>query len=162
KARQGGATRMGMVRIVITILVAFGVALAAGEATLAQTYPNRPIRIVVPYPAGGPTDVVARLVGGKMSAMLGQPVIVDNRTVGAKVVSTSEPDGYTLLMSQVGALTISPSIYKLPDSEVTKVFAPVALVTVSPQLLCITPSLPVKSLAEFIAYAKANPGKVNF
>ena len=137
---------MGIVRVVITIMVALGLALTAGDAALAQTFPNRPIRIVVPYPAGGPTDVLARLVGSKMSSMLGQPVIVDNRpggaggTVGAKAVSTSEPDGYTLLMSQVGALTISPSIYKLPDSEVIKVFAPVALVAVSPQLLCITPS----------------------
>jgi tripartite-type tricarboxylate transporter receptor subunit TctC len=159
---------MGIVRVVIAIMVAFGLTLTADDATFAQTLPNRPIRIVVPYPAGGPTDVLARLVGSKMSSMLGQPVIVDNRpggaggTVGAKAVSTSEPDGYTLLMSQVGALTISPSIYKLPDSEVIKVFAPVALVAVSPQLLCITPSLPVKTFAEFVAYAKANPGKVNF
>ena len=158
---------MGAVRV-ITIIVALAMSLAAGAGVSAQTYPNRPIRIVVPYPAGGPTDVLARLVGAKLSMMLGQPIIVDNRpggaggTVGAKVVSTSEPDGYTLLMSQVGALTISPSIYKLPDSEVAKVFAPVALVAVSPQLLCITPSLPVKTLAELVAYAKANPGKVNF
>ena len=78
------------------------------------------------------------------------------------MVSSAEPDGYTLLMSQVGALTISPSIYKRPDASVAKAFAPVALVAVSPQLLCVTPSLPVKSVAELIAYAKANPGKVNF
>jgi tripartite-type tricarboxylate transporter receptor subunit TctC len=140
-------------------------ALAATSAP-AETFPSRPIRLVVPYPAGGPTDVLARLVGGKLSAMLGQSVIVENRpggaggTVGAKAVSSSEPDGYTLLISQVGALTISPSIYQAGD--VSKAFAPVALVAVSPQLLTVTPSLPVASVAELVAFAKINPGKVNF
>src|SRR3979409_2752130 len=100
--------------------------------------------------------------------MFGQSVIVESRpggaggTVGAKAVASADPDGYTLLISQVGALTISPSIYKSVDYELSKAFAPVALVAVSPQLLCVSPTLPVKSVAELLAYAKANPGKVNF
>ena len=159
---------MGAARAWITLIIVATVALVSSAPAPAETFPSRPIRIIVPYPAGGPTDVLARLIGAKMSAMLGQAMIVENKpggaggTVGAKVVSTSEPDGYTLLISQVGALTISPTIYKIPDTEVAKVFAPVALVAVSPQLLCVTPSLPATSLAELIAYAKANPGKVNF
>ncbi|HEU5277062.1 MAG TPA: tripartite tricarboxylate transporter substrate binding protein [Xanthobacteraceae bacterium] len=159
---------MGVARVLVTIILVLGVVFGAGAVSSAQTYPSRPIHLIVPYPAGGPTDVLARLVGGKLSAMLGQPVVVEDRpggaggTVGAKAVATAEPDGYTLLISQVGALTISPSIYRVPDLAGAKAFAPVALVAVSPQLLCVTPSLPVKSLPELIAYAKANPGKVNF
>jgi tripartite-type tricarboxylate transporter receptor subunit TctC len=112
--------------------------------------------------------VLARLVADRLSPPLGQPIIVENRpggaggTVGAKVVSGAEPDGYTLLISQVGALTISPSIYQGADADIAKSFAPVALVAVSPQILAVTPSLPVTSVAELIAYAKQHPGKVNF
>jgi tripartite-type tricarboxylate transporter receptor subunit TctC len=159
---------MAAVRVVFSLALAAGMALTAPGGAPAETFPSRPIRIIVPYPAGGPTDVLARLVGGKLSALFGQSVIVENRpggaggTVGAKAVSSSEPDGYTLLISQVGALTISPSIYQVANSEVSKAFAPVALVAVGPQLLTVTPSLPVTSVAELVAFAKANPGKVNF
>ena len=155
-------------RLMLCLVVATGIGLSNAGDARAQTYPNHALKIVVPYPAGGPTDVLARLVAEKLSSMFGQSVIVESRpggaggTVGAKAVASADPDGYTLLISQVGALTISPSIYKSVDYELSKAFAPVALVAVSPQLLCVSPTLPVKSVAELLAYAKANPGKVNF
>ena len=155
-------------RLTLCLIVATGIWLSEDGRAPAQTYPNHALRIVVPYPAGGPTDVLARLVAEKLSSMFGQSVIVESRpggaggTVGAKAVASADPDGYTLLISQVGALTISPSIYKSADYELSKAFAAVALVAVSPQLLCVSPTLPVRSVAELIAYARANPGKVNF
>ena len=159
---------MAAARVLLSVIVAAGIGLAGADRLQAQAFPTRQIKIIVPYPAGGPTDVLARLVADKLSAALGQSIIVEDRpggaggTVGAKVVSSAEPDGYTLLISQVGALTISPSIYQGPGADVSKAFAPVALVAVSPQLLTVTPSLPVRSVAELIGYAKANPGKVTF
>ncbi len=156
-------------RVFLSAILAVAIGLCAVAPLSAQeAWPTRPIKIVVPYPAGGPTDVLARLVADRLSPPLGQPIIVENRpggaggTVGAKVVSGAEPDGYTLLISQVGALTISPSIYQGADADIAKSFAPVALVAVSPQILAVTPSLPATSLAELIAYAKQHPGKVNF
>ncbi len=162
------AVRVSFAATLTAMIALCGLASLWAQNASAQAWPTRPLRIVVPYPAGGPTDVLARLVADRMSPLLGQPVIVENRpggaggTVGAKVVSSAEPDGYTLLISQVGALTISPSIYQGADADVLKAFAPVALVAVSPQILAVTPSLPVTSLAELIAYAKQHPGKVNF
>ena len=159
---------MAGARIFMSAILAIALGLCGADRALAQaeTWPTRPIKIVVPYPAGGPTDVLARLVSDRMSPLVGASIIVENRpggaggTVGAKFVSSAEPDGYTLLISQVGALTISPSIYQTPEPD--KTFAPVALVAVSPQLMAVTPSFPATSLGEFIAYAKAHPGKVNF
>jgi tripartite-type tricarboxylate transporter receptor subunit TctC len=160
---------MAAARVFLSAILAVAIGLCAVARLSAQeAWPTRPIKIVVPYPAGGPTDVLARLVADRLSPPLGQPIIVENRpggaggTVGAKVVSGAEPDGYTLLISQVGALTISPSIYQGADADIAKSFAPVALVAVSPQILAVTPSLPVTSVAELIAYAKQHPGKVNF
>jgi tripartite-type tricarboxylate transporter receptor subunit TctC len=162
---------MAATRVFISAILAVAIGLCGVARVSAQAsppWPTHPIKIVVPYPAGGPTDVLARLVADRLSPLLGQSIIVENRpggaggTVGAKVVSSAEPDGYTLLISQVGALTISPSIYQGPDADVSKAFAPVALVAVSPQILAVTPSLPVTSVAELIAYAKASPGKINF
>jgi tripartite-type tricarboxylate transporter receptor subunit TctC len=152
-------------RVLLSLVLAAGIGFSDNDCARAQAYPTHPIRIVVPYPAGGPTDVLARLVADKLSSMFGQNVIVESRpggaggTVGAKAVASADPDGYTLLISQVGALTISPSIY---NYDLSKAFTPVALVAVSPQLLTVTPSLPVRSVAELVAYARANPGKVNF
>jgi tripartite-type tricarboxylate transporter receptor subunit TctC len=136
-------------------------------ATAAQTYPNRPIRLIVPYPAGGPTDVVARILANSLSEKLHQSVVVENRpggaagTVGGRVVVSAEPDGYTLLLSQIGSLTIAPSLYKL-DYDPLRDLAPVAIVAVTPEILTVNPAVPANSLAEFLAYAKANPGKLNF
>ena len=140
-------------------------ALAFGAA--AQTYPSKPIRIVVPFPAGGTTDVLARAVAQKLTESLGQAAVVDNRpgaggNIGAELVAKAPPDGYTLLMGTVGTHAINPSLYpKMPYDHV-KDFVPVILVAGVPNVLVINPSLPVNSVQELIAYAKANPGKLNF
>jgi tripartite-type tricarboxylate transporter receptor subunit TctC len=154
-------------RAIMCSLAAAGVVLMAGEA-VAQGYPNRTIKIVVPFPPGGPTDVTARLVADRLQARFGQSVIVESRPggaggmVGAKSVAASEPDGYTLLFGLIGTLTITPAIYKNSGYDPVKNFAPVAKVGTNTVLLATHPSLPVKSLAELIAYAKANPGKVSY
>lgn len=133
----------------------------------AQDYPTRPIRLIVPYPPGGPTDVVARILAGSLSANLQQSVVVENRpggaagTVGGRLVASADPDGYTLLLSQAGSLTIAPSLYTL-DYDPLKAFAPIGIAAESPEILTVNPSVPARSLADFLAYAKSNPGKLNF
>jgi len=140
-------------------------ALAIGAS--AQPYPTKPIRLVVPFPAGGTTDVLARAAAQKLTETLGQPVVVDNRpgaggNIGAELVAKSPPDGYTLLMGTVGTHAINPSLYpKMPYDHVRD-FVPVILVAGVPNVLVINPALPVNSVQELIAYAKANPGKLNF
>ncbi len=142
--------------------------LAVGVGTaLAQAYPNRSIRIVVPFAAGaGVLDIMARLVGQHLGASLGQQVVIDNRPgaggiVGAEVVAKAEPDGYTLLMGNT-ALVVSPYLYaKLPFEPLAD-FVPVTLVNSAPLLLVVHPSVPVQSVKELIAYAKARPGQLNY
>jgi tripartite-type tricarboxylate transporter receptor subunit TctC len=133
----------------------------------AQTYPTKPIRLVVPFPPGGATDILARDVAQKLTEAWGQSVIVDNRpgaggNIGSELVAKSAPDGYTLEMGTVGTHAINASLYaKMPYDHV-KDFVPVILVAGVPNVLVVTPSLPANSVAELIAYAKANPGKLNF
>lgn len=140
---------------------------ALSMPAVAQDYPTRPIRLIVPYPPGGPTDVVARILAGALAAKLKQSVVVESRpggaagTVGGRVVATAGPDGYTLLLSQAGSLTIAPSLYQL-DYDPLKAFAPIGIAAQSPEILTVNPSVPARSLAEFVAFAKANPGKLNF
>jgi tripartite-type tricarboxylate transporter receptor subunit TctC len=147
----------------LAVIFCVGVPLAVA----AEDFPTRPIRLVVPYPPGGPTDVVARIVATAMSAKLGQPMVVENRpggaagTVGGRYVASADPDGYTLVMSQVGSLTIAPFLYKL-DYDPMKDFAPIGIVAETPEILTINPSLPAMTVAEFVAYAKSIPGKLNF
>jgi tripartite-type tricarboxylate transporter receptor subunit TctC len=148
-----------------TMLVA-AIAAFAGAAG-AQTYPNKPIRIIVPFTAGGTSDILARALGPHISAAWGQPVIVENRTgangnVGADFVAKSAPDGYTMLLSDVGALAINPSVYASMPFDPVKDFSPIVMVSYSPHVLAVHPSVPVSSVQELIAYAKANPGKMNF
>ncbi len=133
----------------------------------AQAFPDRPIRLVVPSTAGGPPDVMARLLSDKMAAILGQPVIVENRSVGAggtigsKSVATAEPDGYTLLMGSTSTLLIAPSIYKNVGYH-AGTFAPVARVADSTEVLAVHPSVPASSVAELIALAKSRPDALNY
>jgi tripartite-type tricarboxylate transporter receptor subunit TctC len=148
--------------------VAAMAALALSTATHSQTtFPNKPVRIVVPFPAGGTTDILARAAAQKLSETWAQPVIVDNRpgaggNIGAELVAKAPPDGYTLLMGTVGTHAINSSLYpKMPYDHV-KDFVPVILVAGVPNALVVHPSLPVNSVQELIAYAKANPGKLNF
>ena len=141
-------------------------ALVAAWAS-AQTYPVKPIRIVVPFPPGGATDILARDVAQKLSEAWGQQVIVDNRpgaggNIGSELVAHSAPDGYTLEMGTVGTHAINASLYaKMPYDHV-KDFAPVILVAGVPNVLVVNNAVPANSVAELIAYAKANPGKLNF
>jgi tripartite-type tricarboxylate transporter receptor subunit TctC len=145
--------------------------LAGGTAVLAapahaQSYPARPVRIVVPFAPGG-VDVTARLIADRLAAALGQPFIVENRpgaggSLGAKVVTSAEPDGYTLLFSTPGPVVVSPLINRNAGYDTLKHFAPVAIVSQSPLMLVVHPSVPAKTVRELVAHAKANPGKVHF
>jgi tripartite-type tricarboxylate transporter receptor subunit TctC len=133
----------------------------------AQTYPNRAITLVIPFAPGGSTTIVGRGIADKMSELLGEKVVVDNRpgaggTVGTKAVAKSDPDGYTLVLGYTGTLAIGPSLYKNVGYDPRKDFAPIGLIGNAPNSLVVNPSFPAKTIAELIAYAKANPGTVNF
>ena len=137
------------------------------QNAFAQAYPTHSIRLVVPFPAGGTTDILARAAAQKLSESLGQAVVVDNRpgaagNIGADLVAKSAPDGYTLLMGTVGTHAINPSLYaKMPYDHV-KDFVPVVLVAGVPNVLAVYPAFPVNSVAELIALAKSKPGTINF
>jgi tripartite-type tricarboxylate transporter receptor subunit TctC len=133
----------------------------------AQTYPDRPITLVIPFAPGGSTSIVGRVIADKMAQLLGHGVVVDNRpgaggTVGTKYVAKSEPDGYTILLGYTGTLAIGPSLYKDAGYDPRKDFEPIGMIGNAPSALVVHPSFPAKSIAELIAYAKANPGKINF
>ena len=138
----------------------------SGAAT-AQSYPEKPVKLVVPFPPGGPTDGMARIIGQKLAEKWGQPVIVENRggaggAIAAETAAKSPPDGYTLFFGTTGTQTINPSLYaKLPYDPV-KDFAPISMVATATNVLVVHPGLPVKSVKELIEYAKANPGKLTF
>ena len=152
----------------ITLLGGVAAVWAAGEGAGAGTYPEHPITIVIPFPPGGNSDIIARLVADRLASTLGQPVIVDHRpggaggTVGAKAVVSAEPDGYTLLLSSPTTLVVAPAVYRSLGYDPAKSFAPIATLFSVPQLLAVNPSVPVRSLPDLVAYAKANPGKINF
>ena len=139
----------------------------AASAIAADVYPSRPVRIVVPFPPGGPADVLARTVGDKLQATLGQPVVVDNRpgaggNIGMELVAKAAPDGHTLALAPAGNLTVNPSLYRNVPYDVARDFAPVTVIAAVPNVLVVNAQVPAKDLAELIAYAKANPGKLNF
>ena len=142
--------------------------MSAIPASAQNAYPNKPIRIIVPYTAGGGVDTVARLVGDKMSKTLGQPVIVDNKPgasgmIGATAVAKSPPDGYTLLLSAAGEIAVNPSLYKgKMQYDPQKDLAPISAVVRIPNVLVVNPDVPAKTTAELVAYAKANPGKLTY
>ena len=136
-------------------------------AAAADAYPSKPIRFVVPYPAGGPLDTVARLLGQKVSESVKQPVIVDNKpgaggNIGADAVAKSPGDGYTILMGAVATHAINPTLYASIPYDPIRDFIPVTQVASTPNVLVVNPSVPASNVREFIAYAKANPGKLNF
>ncbi len=144
-----------------------GTGLLAGASVFAQTYPTKPVTIVVPFAAGGTTDILARIIGQALTAELGQSVIVDNRAgaggnIGGQAAAKATPDGYTLFMGTVGTHAINASLYKKMPFDPIKDFAPLSRVANVPNLLVANPNQPFKSVKDLIAYAKANPGKVNF
>ena len=153
-------------RIFVSAIAAIGVILNAGSTGLAQTYPNRPIKLIVPLPAGGTVDVSARVLADRLSAQLGQSVIVDNRpgagtTIGLKLVATADPDGYTLLFASTGSMAVNPALYKNLDFAPIRSLTPVAALATIANILGVAPGVPVKTAAELVAYAKANPGKLS-
>jgi tripartite-type tricarboxylate transporter receptor subunit TctC len=150
-------------RYYIVALVLF--ALAGGAA--AQSYPSKPIRFIVPFAAGGGTDFVARIVGQRLNEALGQSLVIDNRggasgAIGTELAAKAAPDGYTLLLGSAGPLTILPGLSPHLPYDSIRDFAPVTLVSSMPYLLVVHPSLPVKSVRDLIALARAKPGQLNF
>jgi tripartite-type tricarboxylate transporter receptor subunit TctC len=155
-------------RASLAVIGAVSLGLVTAGAAFAQPYPNKPIRIVAPFPAGGPTDGAARLIADRLSASLGQSIVVENRpggaggTVGVKSVASAEADGYTLLFTPPGPLVAAPAIYRNVGYDPAQAFAPVAAIFSSPQILVVHPGVPAKSMQELVAHAKANPGKVSY
>ena len=132
----------------------------------AQSYPNRPIKMIVPFPAGGPPDTIARLVANDMSSRLGQNVVIDNRpgggaTIGTRTAASAEPDGYTLLFASTTSLSIGPALFKNLDYDPIRSFAPVASVSIGSMVVAVSASVPATTLQELVSYAKANPGKLH-
>ena len=150
--------------------LAFALALAttlAGSATRADDYPSRPIRLIVPYAAGGGADSVARIVARRVSETIGQAIVIENRSgarsiIGTDLVNKSDPDGYTLLLGQSGPISINPAIYKKLPYDPVKDFAPISMTTAYPYIMVVNPKLGVKTLKEFVALAKSKPGELNY
>ena len=144
------------------------IAVAVGNEAFAQErYPTKPVRVIVPFPAGGPTDIVGRVISGKLSELLGHQFVVENRTggggnIGTEAVAKAPADGYTLLVATVSTHAINPGVYKKLPYDPVKDFAPIAQVGVTPSILSVHPSIPVKDLKGLIALAKANPGKLTY
>jgi tripartite-type tricarboxylate transporter receptor subunit TctC len=139
-------------------------AVAAGAA--AQQYPSKPVRFVVPFVAGGPTDIQGRMLGEKLSQRLGQQFIIDNRggangNIGLEITAKAPPDGYTIVIATVGTWAVNPSLYKQPF-DVTRDFAPIIQVSTSPAVLVVHPSVPARNVKELIALAKSKPGQLNY
>src|SRR6478672_8292911 len=157
-----------MMKALLAASLCAGWALHGIDTAHAQAYPNRPIRMVVPFPAGGPTDGMARIISDRLGQVLGQTVVIENRgggaggSIGAKFVAASDPDGYTILITPGGSLTTGPAVHKNIGYDPVKAFVPVAQLIETPLIIEVHPSLPVKSMAELVAYAKANPGKVSW
>src|SRR5690242_3998579 len=155
-----------MSRLAAAFFCALTTILVAGGACVAADYPARTVTLVVPYPPGGGVDAMARVVAAKLSDALHQQFIVDNRagaggTIGTRAVAQAAPDGYTLLLGHTGTISINPSLYAHAGYDPRKDFAPIGLVASMPVALLAHPSFPAKSIAEFIALAKAQPGKLN-
>src|SRR5262249_32622626 len=151
----------------LAVLAMLMLGVAALSPAAAQSYPDKPIKLIVPYPPGGPIDTMGRLVAHDLSAGLGPQVVIENRpgagsTIGTKSVATADPDGYTLLFGSSGSLAVAPALYGNFDVDPRKAFAPIATVALLPHVFVVAPAVPANTVAEFIAYAKANPGKLNY
>jgi tripartite-type tricarboxylate transporter receptor subunit TctC len=157
---MGGILRPHIARVLL------GCGLWSAAAAFAQGYPAKPVRLVVPYPAGGVNDIIARVLAQKLGEALGQQMVIDNRpgaggNLGTDHVAKSVPDGYTLLSGGVGSLTMNPGLGKVPY-DTLRDFAPIALIANAPNVLTVHPSLPVRSTREFIALAKTRPAQIHY
>jgi tripartite-type tricarboxylate transporter receptor subunit TctC len=154
-------------RSLLTSIVGAGSALALPTIARAQDkYPNKPIKLIVPFPPGGPTDTIARVIAQDLSNRIGQ-VVVENRpgagsTMATKDVAAADPDGYTLLLGTSGSLAVAPALYSSMKLDPQKAFAPIATIALLPHVFVVNNEVPAKSIAEFIAFAEVNPGKINF
>ncbi|MEW6121470.1 MAG: tripartite tricarboxylate transporter substrate binding protein [Pseudomonadota bacterium] len=160
------AFRARPTRRALLVLAALSLAVPMAGAR-AETYPSRPVKLVVPYPAGGTTDIIARLIATQLSEKLGQPFVVDNRAgasgaIGTSAVAKSAPDGYTLLMGTANTHGINSALQKSLPYDALKDFAPITVVASTPNVLVVNPSLPAQNLPELIALAKKEPGKLNY
>ena len=157
-----------MHQIVAAITAGIGIAaIGIAAPAVAQSYPDKPIRMIVPFAAGGPVDVMARLVGQPLARNLRQSVVVENRggasgAIGSKIVAAADPDGYTLLCGNISSLTVQPIIANNRDFDPAKSFVPVARLSQNVEILAVHPDFPANSVKELVAYAKANPGKLNY
>ena len=154
-------------RIVRPLVFVFGlVAALMGSAVLAQTYPAKPVRLIVTYPPAGSSDLMARILGQKLSELWGQPVVVENKagaagSIGMEYAAHQAPDGYSFVIGNLGPAVVNPILSKVPY-DVERDFVPVSLIATGPNILVVNPSTPATTLGELIAYARANPGKLNF
>ena len=154
-------------RLLATLVLATAAALPLLPAAQADTFPDKPVVLVIPFPPGGPTDAMARTLAAEMKDRLGQPMIVENRAgaggnIGAEYVARAAPDGQTLLFGTSGPLAINASLYRKVSYDPAKSFAPVIQVGHLPNILVVNPSVPAKNVKELIAYAKANPAKLSY
>ncbi|HEX5518343.1 MAG TPA: tripartite tricarboxylate transporter substrate binding protein [Pseudolabrys sp.] len=143
-----------------------GLTLLCPTLAVAQDFPNKPIRLIVPFPPGGPNDIIARVVGQRMSEIVKQPIVIENRSgqggvTGTDAVAKSPPDGYTIAIASAGALAISPSMEKVPY-ETLKDLQPITLVATVPEMLVVATSVPASNMKELVALANSQPGKLNF
>ncbi|MGD0024739.1 MAG: tripartite tricarboxylate transporter substrate-binding protein [Xanthobacteraceae bacterium] len=157
-----------MIRALLAASLCAGWALHGADLANAQTYPNKePIKVVIPFSAGGPTDGMARIISERLRTALGQTIVIENRggaggAIAAKFVAAADPDGYTILMTTGGPLTTGPAVNPDIGYDPVKVFASVCQLIETPEIISVSPNLPVKSMAEVVAYAKANPGKIRW
>ena len=151
--------------LVLALVLALGLA-PVGTAQAQTAWPAKPIKIMVGYAAGGSTDVTARIIAQALSERLGQPVLIENRAgaggnIAAEAAAKADPDGYTLLMATSSTFATNPALYKSLPFDVQADFAPITVTAFIPNLMVVNPAVPAKNLADFIAYAKANPGQLN-
>jgi len=151
----------------LSALLALGVSLATGGIPYAQTFPDRLIRIVVPFPPGGPVDVTGRILAQHLAPIIGQTVIIENRAgasgaIGSKLVASADPDGYTLLLGNISTLVVLPVVTHNRDYDPSRAFAPIARISQNFEVLVVHPEFPARTVKELVAYAKARPGQLNY
>ena len=156
-----------MIKKIIYCLIPIALIACSFNGVFAQEYPSRPIHIIVPYTAGGSSDFVARTIAAKMQENMGQAVVVDNRpggntVIGSELVAKAAPDGYTLLLAGFGSMAATPALHKNLPYDTIKDFVPISNAVISPIVAVVNPSVPANSMKELVAYAKANPGKLNY
>jgi tripartite-type tricarboxylate transporter receptor subunit TctC len=155
------------IRFVVAFAILAIVAGGAAAQSARTTFPDRPLRYIVPFPPGGSTDIVARIISAALTEELGKQVVIDNRggaagTLGAEIAANATPDGYTLFACNIASLAVSPALYKKLGYDPVRGFAPLGLIGSTPNSLVIHPSIPAKNVADFVSHVKAHPGKINY